>query len=241
MKDTALSLLAERGPLGAIEWLSRQSDPTTIASTYSEVLTHQYWVAHDLASVIQIGLAGIQFCLNLAHKYSVDVAGQVDGRKLTSPSLAESLKGTAKGLSYNIGSFCWPGWDEPGIVVDSTALAIGRDAAGLNLRLALELDKGDIPLSRAHWLIAAHELAAENLEAARTSFDEGARCAAMGTAIEEQLLCKGFSLLARRLQSVDNAELQTELDGIRERLSKTANGPALVQQIDTAERIFLRH
>jgi len=121
MKDTALSLLTERGPLGAIEWLSRQNDPPAIASTYSEVLVHQYWVAHDLASVIQIGLAGIQFCLNLAHKYSVDIAGQADGRRLTSPSLAESLKGTAKGLSYNLGSFCWPGWDEPGIVAFRSA------------------------------------------------------------------------------------------------------------------------
>jgi len=240
MKDTALTLLAERGPLGAIEWLSRQNDPASIASTYAEVLTHQYWVAHDLASVIQIGLAGIQFCLNLAHKYSVDVAGPVDGRKLTSPSLAESLKSTAKGLSYNIGSFCWPGWDEPGIIVGATALAIGRDAAALNLRLALELDKGDVPLSRAHWLIAAHEMAAGNLEAARTSFDEGARCAAMGNAFEEQLLCKGFSLLAQRLENVDNAELQAELNRVRQRLGKTTNGPGFVAQIDTAERIFRR-
>ena len=240
MKDTALALLAERGPLGAIEWLSRQNDPPSIASTYADVVVHQYWVAHDLASVIQVGLAGIQFCLNLAHKYSVDVAGQVDGRKLTSPSLAESLKGTAKGLSYNLGSFCWPGWDEPGIVVGPIALAIGRDAASLNLRLALELDKGDVPLSRAHWLIAAHEMAIGNLEAARTSFDEGARSAAVGMVIEEQLLCKGFSLLARRLQDVDNAEIATELGRVKERLRKTANGPGLVQQIDTAESVFGR-
>jgi len=60
-----------------------------------------YWKAHDFRpSSYRRG--GIIYCL------SQSIA---EG----SSSAADELRDVAKRLAYNVGSFTWPGWEEPGI------------------------------------------------------------------------------------------------------------------------------
>ncbi|MEK6223007.1 MAG: hypothetical protein N2D54_12245, partial [Chloroflexota bacterium] len=68
--------------------------------------------------------------------------------------LANEFKGKAKALNYNLASFSWPGWDEPGFMdIPTDILALGLQAAHENLRLAIELKKEEVRVSRAHWAI----------------------------------------------------------------------------------------
>ena len=82
----------------------------------------------------------------------------------------EKLRSSAKALAYDIGSFTWPGWEEPRISPTADELAAGRDCARLNLRLAIELQKPPERVSMAHWLLGAHALAARDFDLAEKEF-----------------------------------------------------------------------
>lgn len=226
--EKILALLAAADTFAAIDALHEPSaDPNAIAKAYSELVLHLYWQQKDLSAAISMARAGIQYCLHTAAYGNL------------APDAAEALRGSAKAIAYNLGSFCWPGWDEPGIAVDATALYFGRDAARLNLRLAQELGRGDLPLTRAHWLLGAHHLAAGDTDQAKQSFEASARHAGTAEARAEELLAQGFALLSTLLgQSTEDSHLRTDLNAIKAQLAELENGDEFVKQIDTAGRIF---
>ncbi len=78
--------------------------------------------------------------------------------KLEDPELANKLRSGAKGCADDFASYAWSGWDEPGITITQADRAAGFDAARVNLRLAIELERGDLPTSRAHWMVGAYYL-----------------------------------------------------------------------------------
>src|SRR5688500_17012208 len=135
MKTEALRLAAEQDSFAAIAWLSAQPDPIAVAKAFSEAMLHLYWQEKNLPLAIAFGRAGAQFALAAAA-----------GWETSDPGKALELRGSAKTMAYNLASFTWPGWNEPGIVTTSSDVALGLDAAKANLRLAVELQKGELPL-----------------------------------------------------------------------------------------------
>src|ERR1700721_2000959 len=128
MMNEILQLLHEGDSFAAIEEIQKEGFPLEIAARYQALVSNLYWKAHDLQAFIAIGRAGILYCL---------------GQSLVSKSAdeIEKLRSIAKGLAFDVGSFTWPGWEEPGINPTAADLAVGMDCAWLNLRLAIELKK----------------------------------------------------------------------------------------------------
>ena len=155
---TEIRHLLHSDPFAAIEHLHRQGSPLEIAAQYQSLVVDLYWKAHDLPSVVLLGRAGILHCLT----HSVV--------PYSSPEAIEKFRSVAKALAYNVGSFTWPGWEEPGIVPTPDQIAFGQDCAHLNLRLALELRKPPKALANAHWLVGAHALASHNFDLAESEF-----------------------------------------------------------------------
>jgi hypothetical protein len=223
MFDEAWQLFTQTDSFAVIEFLSRQDDPTVVVDTYNDLVRYLYNTAKNIPGMISLGRAGIQY-------------GLAQAAAVSDPALAAEIKGRAKAISYNVAAFTWPGWDEPGIEITRTDLAMGMDAARTNLRLARELQRGDLPMSRAHWVIGAHHLAVKDYDAARREFDDAARLAASAGEPGEALLSKGYAALVDVLQGGDAAlldALKTELSGIKD-------GEFFVGQIDSAQRVFSR-
>jgi hypothetical protein len=221
-----LSLCATRDWVAGIEHVARQPAVVNPARTFLEVMRHYYWKLKDLPAAIAFGQAGAHFALFNSIQLET-----------TDPALAQQLRGAAKGLYYDLASFTWPGWDEPGITISAGDLAIGLDAARANLRLAHELNKGDLPLSRAFWMRAGHELCRGEYDAARQSYHNAARHAHAAGSRPDQLLCDGFVRLTELLDSRNTAD-DPELNSILEQLKPLENGPDFANQILTARRVF---
>jgi len=127
MEDAALP-----GVVGEVARLAGLSDPEAAAAGYRQAVRDAYWEAKDLGAVTSYASAGYAHCLSAA------VAAEEEA--------AHRLRSEAKALMYDLASFTWPGWGEPGVEVLERDLRIGFDAAITNLRLARDLDKGDLPL-----------------------------------------------------------------------------------------------
>jgi hypothetical protein len=123
------TLLQTGDSFRAIEQIQHEGTPSEIAARYQSLILDLYWKAHNLPAVVTIGRAGILHCLN--QSLATDV----------SPESKDKLRWIAKAIAFNVGSFTWPGWEEPGIHPTAADLATGRDCAKLNLRLAVELKK----------------------------------------------------------------------------------------------------
>lgn len=215
-----------RDRFAAIERIGSGSDALGNAKRFVEVMRHFYWKAKDLPAAVAFGQAGAHF--GLFHAARIEESDA---------AVATQLRGVAKGLLYDLASFTWPGWEEAGIPITPADLAVGLDAAKANLRLAGELNKADLPLSRAHWMLAGHQLCAKGFDAARASYEQAGRHDAAAGAKADELLCAGFARLVKLLQSGD-ADDDAELQRIQEQLRGLENGPDFIQQIETARRVF---
>jgi hypothetical protein len=202
-------MLRESDSWQAIEFLNGQDSLADALAAYDELVRHLYWQEKDVAASLAMGRAGVQAGLQ---------------------SSDQALRSTAKTIAYNLAAFTWPGWDEPGITLHPPDLHLGREAAQLNLRLAGELEKGDLPTARAHWMLGAHLLAAGEKEAAAGQFDESMRLAKAAGQRGEELLAEGFAALAR-----GNA---VTLVRVRDALGTVEHGEVFAGQIETAERVF---
>jgi hypothetical protein len=221
-----LSLCATKDRVAGIEQIARKPEVLNPAKTFLEVMRHYYWKLKDLPAAIAFGQAGAHFALFSAIRADA-----------TDHALAHQLRSTAKGLYYDLASFTWPGWDEPGITISAGDMAIGLDAARANLRLAHELNKGDLPLSRAFWMLAGHELCTNDFDAARQSYHNASRHAAASGSKPDELLAAGFVRLTELFEDKITGP-DAELDSILEHLKSLENGPDFVQQIMTARRVF---
>jgi len=222
--------LAEGDSFVVIEELNQQEDPQAVVTLYDELARHLYWQRKDLPAAIAIARAGIQYGLTMAQ-----------GIEAKNVELAAELRSGAKAMAYNLASFAWPGWAEPGIVVGQSDLRFGLDAARTNLRLAQSLHKGDLPVSRAYWMLGAQQLASRQLAPAKNSFDQAAQYAQAAAEQAEALLATGFSRLIDLLASPDETQTktaQTQLAEVKAVLAKQDNGQFLIDQLDTALKVF---
>jgi hypothetical protein len=229
MQDTTLQLLDEQGVFGVIEFLAARPDPLAATRTFAEAVGHLYWKQKDIHRTVVMAQAGIQFGLIAAA-----AASHIDTER------AVEIRGVVKGLAFNLASFTWPGWDEPGMEISAAYLAFGREAAALNLRLAHELNKGDLPVSRAFWLVGAHCLTSREFEAAARHFMSAETHAQTAGASEEALLNKGYGCLAAAMLTPQEAGNEGPLVRILAQLSETSDGAGLAAQLQTAWTVLAR-
>ena len=220
--ETAIQLITAKDTAAAIEELSRDPEGTRFLDCMAEL----YWKQKDLASSLAIAQAGIGIALARA------VSAEKD--------LAYERRSTAKALCYNIASFTWNGWHEPGIAITNSDLAAGLDAAKANLRLARELNKGDLPLSRAYWMLAGHELSAEDRASAIKHYQDGQRHAEAAGSKQDSLLCKAFAHMVDVLNDPNHAEARRRLEATKTELKKEKDGEEFIRQLDTAYAVFSR-
>lgn len=194
-------------------------DLTAQPEAYSEAMRHAYWEDKDLSAAMAIAWAGISRLLALAHA--------------SAPARAYELRSQAKALSYDLASFTWAGWDEPGIVITPPEARAGCAAARANLAFAKELEQGELPRARAHWILGAHELAAGRPDDARANFETAATLARAAGAegASEAKLSRAFLVLA---DLAAGRATETELSATLDELRADPDGAALVEQVKTA-------
>jgi DNA-binding transcriptional MerR regulator len=193
------------------------------AEAYNEAMRTAYWEDKDLTLSVAIAYAGVSRLLTAAG------AGEDEER-------SRELRSLAKALTYNVASFAWVGWGEPGIDVSPTEAAAGLAAARTNLAMADDLDRGDLARSRAHWMLGAHFLTAGEPGEARTAFEQAATFADRAAAPTEVRLAAAFAALADLAAGADGADvaLQTALEA----LSAADEGEAFVSQVTTCREIL---
>lgn len=217
MEDVALP-----GVVGEIARLAGLSDPEAAAAGYRQAVRDAYWEARDLGAVTSYASAGYDHCLSAA----AAAVGEA----------AYLLRSEAKALMCDLASFTWPGWGESGVEVLERDLRIGLEAAFTNLRLAGELDKGDLATSRALWMVGGHMMAAERYDEAGAHFIEGAALAETASEPAEARLGEAFAALSATLARAEGAE--PRLDVAIARLAAVEEGAALVDQVVTARDVF---
>jgi hypothetical protein len=223
------SLLRDGDSFAAIEAVQREGGAMEIAARYQLLLSELYWKAHDLSAVIIIGRAGILFCLGQSL-----IAG-------ASPEHLEKFRSFAKGFAYDIGSFTWPGWEEPGIDPTPDQLAVGRDCAQLNLRLAIELKKPPDRLAMAHWLVGAHALAAENPDEAAEQFQMALDILkGIASARALDLNMRGYLAIARLCKNPADIGALADFNEVGKQLQSMTDKDAesYLAQLHTARRMF---
>jgi hypothetical protein len=219
-----LAAVGETDTLALAERVSSLPDARRAANIFSDLVVALY-DRRDLPRMIVVGRSGIDFCVLRGRS----VAGQ-------DALAANELLGAAKTIAYNIAANTWPGWDDAGTALDATGLAIGLDAARINLRLARELARPSGKMSQAHWLLGAQLLAAHDLESAKRSFSDAAAAAEAGKAADERELANGCLAMAAMLQGGPRDEFQKAVDAFRARGDD--DGKFYAQQLETALKVF---
>jgi hypothetical protein len=229
MVEQALHCLEQADTFTAIEYLNQQPEPLVVTAAYNDLVKDLYWEKRNISQVVAICRAGIQYCSDQAEKVAAS------NRKM-----AYSLRSDAKQLAYNLASYTWPGWNEQQIELEPLQIAAGLDAARFNLRLALELDKGDLALSRAYWMLAGHLLAANAVAGAEAGYRRAANYAERAGEKVDHLLALAFADLVRWiLEPQDNSHRLT-FEKSRESLATLEDGPAYQEQVDGAYKVFFQ-
>lgn len=224
-KDRALAILSREDSFRAIEYVMSLDDPMDAMGVFALLARDLYWENRNLQAAMAFGRAGIQYGMAAS--------------KRANEARAMELMSEVKALAYDLSSFCWPGWNEAGVVIDDGELVLGQDLAKTNMRLARSLNKGNLPMSRAHWLIGAHHIAVEQYEAARRHFVESLRFAIAAEAREQELLIRGYLYLVDLLEATGNEKLEEEFDFILRELENSREGSFYSEQLETAYAVFV--
>lgn len=224
MKDKLIQILNSDGVEAALGLLTDPEvslPPAERIALHTELLRHAYWQAKDLAAAIQIGQAGIETGMKQASEY---------------PGHAPEIKGAVKAIHYDLASFTWPGWDEPGIEITPEQLALGLESARKNLDLAFELKRDALPLSRAYWMLGAQLLAAGSHYKARENFSIAAHQAGRANSLADKLLSEGYLAIGLILDGQRDAA--EALETVKDSLRGQENGEFFIKQLNDALRVF---
>jgi DNA-binding transcriptional MerR regulator len=213
----------EDGAFAAVASLAAISDVSDAANAFGQALKSAYWDHKDLVLASAIAYAGAGRLLAAA-------------AQATEQREADEARSAVKGLVYDLASFAWPGWDEPGVDIPAEAEAAGLSAARANLAMAVDLEKGDLPISRAHWMLGAHLLTSGEFAEARDHFSVAADFADRAGADAEMALARAFGALADLAESKPGAE--TDLSGALQDLEACEGGDMFVAQVETARTVL---
>lgn len=224
--EELIGFVARGDSLLVMELLARTNDPLSVVDLYAQAVVDAYWKKKDLATCVILGRAGMQHAITAA-------AADAD------PERAKTLRGKAKAISYNLASFTWPGWDEPGVECSPALVAIGFDAAATNLRLARDLNRGDLPMSRGGWMLAGHHLARGDFAAAAAHYSAARDYAVAAGSAADEGLCAGFAAMVRVLQDGNDPAAKQDLEQAIAKLATLGeDGREFIRQIETAQRVF---
>jgi hypothetical protein len=223
----ALDHYATKDSFAAIMYLCELDDPELTLEGLVGTMKHKYWQEKDLVGALAFARAGTHFGLQSALLYDQ-----------ANPDLAYKLRSAAKGCAYDFASCAWSGWDEPGVVITPADQAAGFDAARVNLRLAVELERGDLPTSRAHWMVGAYHLEGGAYDLAIKSFEEGINFARKADAQADEMLNQGYVFISRLLASPDDHSAREAYDSLKADFQAIEHGERFIQQLDTALKVF---
>jgi hypothetical protein len=227
LKEKALKLMHEQDNFSAIEYMNQHADHMEVMDTYVELVKFYYWEKKDLPVTVMLSRAGIQEGLNIAASLEVNMLDQ-----------SQEIRGRARALAFNLASFAWPGWDEPGIKVGDSDLAAGFDAAKVALRLVREMDLDELRISRAKWMLAAYYLASLEYKEAQSTFEEAAEFASAAESHADELLCQGFAYLTKLLANPEDNAVRAKLDDVKIQFVDIEHGESFIAQLDTAYQVF---
>ncbi len=220
------TLLRDQDSYAVADWVRSLGDVSAVARTCGD-LVFDLSQAKALPEMVAVGRAAILVLL--------DHAGDAG----TPPEVARKCRMAARALSYNVGSFTWPGWGDP---VGEAERAAGEDAARLSRRLVIELEEGASSLSVAHWLVGAHHLAAGRADPARAAFT-----AASGKAREAKdeagaLMNAAYLALTNVLLGSDGDAAENALADALAALAAEGSEDAAfyADQVRTARRAFAK-
>jgi hypothetical protein len=226
VKDKAVEILTEQDADAAVEFLKQQEDHAKAAEVFNDLVRHAYWQMHDLSISVALAKEGIANASAWA-------------KEIKDPKKANKVNDMVKAMSYNLASFTWPGWDEDWIEdIPQEYLKLGLDAAQTNLHLAIEQGKGDLPVSRAYWMLAAQQIAAGLNEEAKANFAEAIEYAEKAEAHSDVLLSHGFTQLVDLLGNPDDEVALSALEALKSELVNLEHGEMLAKQMDDALRVF---
>jgi len=214
---------AAEGAFATIAALAEIEDLGHVADAYRQTMRAAYWDDNDVHIVVAVAYAGVSRLLAEAARVEVDDETEY------------ALRSAAKGLTYDLASFTWVGWDEPGIEISPSERSAGLAAARTNLSMAYALDKGDHAISRAHWMLGAHLLTAGDLVNAAGAFEEAARHARIADEPADAALCDAFGALVDL--AADPASTQRISDAMVA-LRSVDGGSDLAPQVDTARAVI---
>ena len=220
--DSALEKGRAEGAFAAIAKLAAIEDPLEAAEAYSEGMRTAYWEDKDVHLTTAIAYAGVSRLLTEAEH--------------ADDATSTELKSKAKAMTYNLASFTWTGWDEPGVEIAPSDQAAGLAAARTNLDMAVELDTGDLAISRGWWMLGAHLLSAGESKEACEAFAAAAEYADQAGADVEAELSKSFDALAALAAGEDGAA--DELTASLTRLQSMDGGDGFVSQVETCRSVL---
>lgn len=164
----------------------------------------------------------------------------IDAVRRTMPSATDrpdaALLAPFKTLLYNRASFGWLGWDEPGIVITPAFERAAIESARAHFDLAQTMDLAPLKRSRAHWLLGALLIQANEIAKARPHFERAKSLANEAQEAGEAQNAHAFMLLcdvllrqpqARRLLRAFVAEMKASEIGAK-----------FADQAPTAMRVF---
>lgn len=175
-----------------------------------------YWKEKDLAKAIELGIEIIELG---------EEAEDLD------------VRSAVKTAAYNLASFTWRGWDEPDLPITDSQAELGRDMAQVNVEYAHELEKGDLALSRAYWMLGAHNLTAGLRPEAQDAFTRAATYGARADSPADRYLAEAFiglTELAGDAGAAGGALIQKAFASLR----SLPDGEGFIAQVETAARVL---
>lgn len=227
--DQVQQLLTDSDSFAAIQYIEKQGDPKEVIELYLQTALWLYNSPKDVAGMVAISRAGIQYGLTEAERI-----------RETDPEMASALRGQAKAMSFNLGANMWPGWRDEGIEITARDQQAGADAARLNLRLAIELERDELPMCNAHWLIGVHYLAAGDHVPATESFDRAVEHARAAEREDFEWMCRGYRRMNARLAERESETAKSEFEAAVTHLRQmnTEDAEFFADQIDSVFTFF---
>lgn len=231
MLTEIVRLCEAEGSLQAIALIQSQGDPATVADAYAQLVPDLYYKQKDAPLMLMIGRAGVQYCLDEARRCEKDDA-----------ELAATLRGTAKAMAFNLSVNCWPAWEDEGITLTDSDVRNGYDLARLNLRLAIELKRDAAKRANAHWLLGAHQLAAQESTAAIGSFQKAAELFQQAKQPDGEQMALGYTVIAKLTTEEEKADGERELKAAVEKLREidTDDSRFYADQLESVAKFFTK-
>jgi hypothetical protein len=213
----------------AIQYINKQDTPEEAAEIYAGVVKDFYWKDKDVERTIIFGQAALHYLLL-----------KVDEFRNSEPERGFELKKQAKAMAFNLASFCWPGWNEEGILLSVENIQTGLETAKLNLRLADELGDESLSLSVDYWVLGAQYIATQNYEQALNAFGTQKKLANEAGDKLNELLADGYIGITMIISGDENGQdfLGEAIKALTEDGSEDAK--FYIEQFNTVLNVFIK-